>query len=62
MDIGIIGAGHIGATAAKLFVRAGHRVTGRRCATAVTRTCRVSSAFRFSLPVTTRVRLVSLPS
>ncbi len=27
MDIGIIGAGHIGATAAKLFVRAGHRVT-----------------------------------
>jgi 8-hydroxy-5-deazaflavin:NADPH oxidoreductase len=27
MDVGIIGAGHIGATAAKLFVRAGHRVT-----------------------------------
>lgn len=27
MDIGIIGAGHIGATAAKLFVRTGHRVT-----------------------------------
>ncbi len=27
MNIGIIGGGHIGATAAKLFVRAGHRVT-----------------------------------
>lgn len=27
MDIGIIGAGHIGATAAKLFTQAGHRVT-----------------------------------
>lgn len=26
MNIGIIGAGHIGATAAKLFVQAGHRV------------------------------------
>jgi len=26
MDIGIIGAGNIGATAARLFVRAGHRV------------------------------------
>jgi 8-hydroxy-5-deazaflavin:NADPH oxidoreductase len=27
MDLGIIGGGHIGATAAKLFVRAGHRIT-----------------------------------
>jgi 8-hydroxy-5-deazaflavin:NADPH oxidoreductase len=26
MNVGIIGAGHIGATTAKLFVRAGHRV------------------------------------